>query len=71
MEKGKKILKILMVLTLGWALAYAIVGAVSSVNTFTSFPWWSSFVFAAIYFGPVLALEILIYGILRWIQKKK
>ena len=71
MEKTKKVLRILILLTLGWALLYAIGGAIGSVNTFTSFPWWSSFVFAAIYFGPVLTLEILAYGIIRWIQKKK
>ena len=70
MEKAKKILRWLMLLTLGWSVVYVIGSIVNSLTTFTSFPWWSGFVFAAIYFGPVLLLEAAVYGILVLIRKK-
>lgn len=71
MDRAKKILRWLMLLTLGWAVVYIIGSIVNSLTTFTSFPWWSGFVFAAIYFGPALLLEGFVYGILARLQKKQ
>jgi hypothetical protein len=69
-RKAKKIAGLLFLATLAWAVIYIAGSIVSSFTTFTSFPWWSGFVFAAIYFGPWLLLEAAVYGLLTWRIRK-
>ena len=70
MKKAKKIVGVLLVLTLAWAILYIAGSIYGYFTTFTSFPWWSGFVFAAIYFGPWLLLEAAVYGLLAWKIRK-
>lgn len=71
MKTACKILKWLIILTAVWMVLYIIGGVINSLTTFTSFPWYSAFVFAAIYFGPALVLEAIAYVVLKMLQKKK
>ena len=71
MEKIKKILRILMGATVAWILVYSVFGIIQNLNSFTSFPWWSVPVFAMIYFGPVLLVELVAYGIICIAEKRK
>lgn len=71
MNKIKKIAWIAFFLTLACALMYVTVNIASTFFYFTSFPWWSAFVFAAYYFGPVLILEFVVYLVADLIEKKK
>lgn len=71
MEMAKRTVKLLMLFTLAFAGVYIADGLVSYNQTFTSFPWWSVFLFAGIYFGPVLIFEGLVYGILALIGRRK
>lgn len=52
------------------AAVYIVSNIIGSLRCFTSFPWWSAFVFGGIYFGPVLLLEIAVYGVLVLLEKK-
>ncbi len=70
MNKAKKIVGVLLVATLLWAVLYIAGSIVSYFTTFTSFPWWSGAVFAAIYFGPWILVEAVVYGILTWQLRK-
>lgn len=70
MEKARKITGILFFVTLTAALVYTLWGIYSNLTSgFTSFPWWSACVFAAIYFGPILTLEGIAFLILKWKTK--
>lgn len=71
MEKIKKILGILIGITAAWILIYSIFGIIQNLNSFTSFPWWSVPVFVLIYFGPVLLVELVAYGIICIVEKRK
>lgn len=71
MDKIKKIAWIAFFLTLACALMYITVNIASSFFYFTSFPWWSAFVFAGYYFGPVLLLELVVYLVACAIEKKR
>lgn len=71
MSKIKKIAWIAFFLTLACALMYITVNIASSFFYFTSFPWWSAFVFAGYYFGPVLLLELAVYLIAGAVEKRK
>ena len=71
MSKIKKLAWIAFFLTLACALMYITVNVAASFFYFTSFPWWSAFVFAGYYFGPVLLLELGIYLVAGMIEKRK
>ena len=73
MAKAKKLLKFLLVATVSTAFVYAIACTVSLLTSeFTSFPWWSNLVFTAIYFGPVILLEVLVLlGVCLWEKQKQ
>lgn len=67
MEKFCAVLKWTIPATVLLAAFYA-VGSIANIlaqGPMTSFPWWSGLSFAALYFGPVLAVEIVVYLILR------
>lgn len=71
MKKAKKITGILFWFTLACGLIYMAIGIYSlATSPLTSFPWWSACVFAGIYFGPILLIEAVVYGILRLREKK-
>ena len=73
METAKKLLKFLLIAT-GVAAALYIVSNTYGLLTaeFTSFPWWSAFVFGAYYFGPALGVEgLALLGIHIWEKRKK
>ena len=72
MQKVKKVLKILLIITVAAAFMNAVAGTISLLTSeFTSFPWWSNIVFTAIYFGPVILLEALtLLGIHIWEKRK-
>lgn len=67
----KKIMICLMAGTALWMVVYIVGNIYASFHTFTSFPWWSAFVFAAYYFLPALAVEGLICWILTYLEKRK
>lgn len=70
MAKAGKIAGLLFLITLAAALVYTALGIYSNLTSgFTSFPWWSVCVFAAICFGPILAAEGIVYLILKWKTK--
>lgn len=71
MNRAKKIVLWLILVTLVFAVYYIVSNIIGSFIYFTSFPWWSAFVFATIYFGPLLVLECVVYGVLSYIQRKK
>ena len=71
MCKIKKIAWIAFFLTLACALMYITVNIASSFFYFTSFPWWSAFVFAGYFFGPVLLLELAVYLIAGAVERRK
>ena len=71
MKLAKKAILVLMVITLTAAAIYIVNNILASFRYFTSFPWWSAFVFAAVYFGPVLLVESMLYGLLTFIEKKR
>lgn len=71
MKTAKKTVKLLALFTLVFIVVFIADALISYNQTLTSFPWWSSFVFAALYFGPVLAFEGILYGILVLIEKWK
>lgn len=70
MKLAKKGILLLTVATFGAAAVYIVSNIIGSLRCFTSFPWWSAFVFGGIYFGPVLLLEIAVYGVLVLLEKK-
>lgn len=73
MKKGKKIVGIIFLITVAAALLYIGVNVYSLIKyaALTSFPWWSAFVFAGIYFGPLLCVEGIVYGILHFVEKNR
>lgn len=71
MKTAKKTVKLLALFTLVFIVVFIADALISYNQTLTSFPWLSSFVFAALYFGPVLAFEGILYGILVLIEKWK
>lgn len=71
MELAKKTVRLLILFTLGFSAVYILRNVIASFQYYTSFPWWSAFVFAAFYFGPTLLFEGLLYGILLLIEKRK
>ena len=72
MAKAKKILKILLILTVAAAVVYSVCGIISLLNSpFTSFPWWTAPVFAGIYFGPVILIEAIVLLVIRLREKRK
>jgi len=71
MKLAKKLLLVLIAVTLGAAAIYIVSNIIASFCYFTSFPWWSAFVFAAFYFGPVLIVECAVYGLLAIIEKNR
>ncbi|MBQ7801232.1 MAG: hypothetical protein IJ375_02790 [Oscillospiraceae bacterium] len=68
---AKKIIKLLFWATLVWAVVYIAQNIIASFVYFTSFPWWSAFVFAGCYFGPALILEGILWAVLVWLEKRK
>ena len=71
MKKAKKAVGLVLLLTLIFAAVYIVRNIIASFVYFTSFPWWSAFVFAGYYFGPVLVIEGIAYGVLAFLEKKK
>lgn len=69
MKRAKKVNLVLIAVTLVAATVYIVSNILAGFHNFTSFPWWSAFAFAGIYFGPVLLLETVVYGILVIIEK--
>lgn len=68
---AKKTVILLMVLMLITATINIVSNLIAMSREFTSFPWWSVFVFALYYFGPVLLIEgLALLGIHIW-QKRK
>lgn len=70
MKQAKKIVGILFLVTLALAAYYIVSNIIASFVYFTSFPWWSAFVFAGYYFGPVLLIEGAAYLVLRYRERK-
>ena len=71
MNMAKKTVVLLMAFTLGFATIFVVNSLINYQGAVTSFPWWACFVFAAIYFGPVLIFEALLYGVLVLVEKRK
>ncbi len=71
MNAAQKILLVLTGATIAGAVYYIIANIVACLTSFTSFPWWSALVFAAIYFGPVLALEGIAWLVICFLRKRK
>ena len=71
MKKAKKAVGLVLLLTLIFAAVYIVRNIIASFVYLTSFPWWSAFVFAGYYFGPVLVIEGIAYGVLAFLEKKK
>jgi len=68
----KRTVILLMALTVMTVAINIISNLVAMSNSFTSFPWWSVFVFALYYYGPVLLLEgLVLLGIHLWEKRKK
>lgn len=70
--KMKRIVGIIFGVTLAGTVVYIIYAIYVLLRDwmFTSFPWWSAFYFAWIYFGPLLCAEGIIYLVLYFIQRK-
>lgn len=73
MKKAKRIVGIIIIATFIFAMVYMGYGISTLLNpeTFTSFHWTFACLVTAIYFGPILLLELIVYFILRWRIKKK
>ena len=71
MKMAKKTVILLMLFTLGFAVIYITNSLLNYAGALTSFPWWACIVFAALYFGPVLIFEGILYGILVLVEKYK
>ena len=71
MQTAKRIVIILLCLTVLSALIYIVSGLVSYSAVLTSSPWWSVLVFAAIDFSPLILVEVIVLCILHFRQKKK
>lgn len=71
MKLAKKIVGILFLATLALAAYYIVSNIIASFVYFTSFPWWTAFVFAGFYFGPLLLIEGAAYCFLRYLVKRK
>ena len=70
MKTAKKILSVALPVTAVLAVLYAVLGVISILRSpFTSFPWWSALVYAALYFGPLLAVEIIALIVLHFKTK--
>lgn len=72
LDKIKSIVGIIFLLTLAVTIGYTAytIYVLLRDQVFTSFPWWSAFYFAGIYFGPLLCAEGILYLILYVIQRK-
>ena len=73
MKRVQKIVGILFIVTFVAACAYMFHGIWVLLNpaTFTSFHWTFACAMTAIYFGPVLAVELIVYVVLRIKNRKK
>ena len=70
--KLKKVLKMLTFFTVVIAVLYIVANVIAILNAdFTSFPWWSALVFAGIYFGPLLVIELIVLAVVGIIEKRK
>ncbi len=59
LRTARTFMYILLAITTAAAIAYTVFSIISILRSpFTSFPWWSAFSFAAIYFLPFLIPEI-------------
>lgn len=72
MKKAQKIAGIVFVVTLCAALVYMVWGIYGLLRNaaFTSFPWWSACYFTAVYFGPVLGAELIVWLALWAVNKR-
>lgn len=72
MRKIKKIVCCVILFTSAITILYIIYNIYTLIKSGfgTSFPWWSAFCFAGIYFGPILIIEGIIYGLLYLVEKK-
>ena len=72
MKKFQKVVGILIIITFVAALVYMFYGiwVLLNPNTFTSFHWTWACILTAIYFGPVLVVELIVYVVL-WVKNKK
>ncbi len=72
MKKAQKIVGCIIIATFVFAMCYMGYGISTLLNpeTFTSFHWSFACLVTAIYFGPVLLLELIVYVVLRMKNKK-
>lgn len=71
MKLAKKIVGIIMLVTLALAAYYIVSNIIASFVYFTSFPWWSAFVFAGFYYAPALLIEGAVYLVLHYLDNRK
>lgn len=73
MKKAKKIVGIIIICTIVFAMVYMGYGIYTLLNpaTFTSFHWTFALVLTGFYFGPLLLIELIVYFILRWRINKR
>ncbi|HIU57525.1 MAG TPA: hypothetical protein IAA61_06900 [Candidatus Ornithomonoglobus merdipullorum] len=72
LEKARSIVWVIFIITLALGLLYMAVGIMRIMNgPATSFPWYSACFYAAVYFGPLLGAELIIYVILSIICRKR
>ena len=73
MDTVKKLLRFLLTATMMAAAMFIISNTYAILTAeFTSFPWWSALVLGAYYFGPAIAVQLLILlGIRIWEKRKK
>lgn len=69
LDKIKRMVGIIFVVTLAVTIGYTVyaIYVLLRDQAFTSFPWWSVFYFAGIYFGPLLCAEGILYLVLYFI----
>ena len=72
LKNVKKAVGIIFLVTAAIAFAYTAYAVYTLLKNwlFTSFPWWSAFYFAGIYFGPLLCVEGIVYLLLSFAGKR-
>lgn len=72
LEKIRKIVGIIYLITMAGAVAYMCYGiyTIKSAGAMTSFPWWSACYFALICFGPFLVFELFLFVMLSYYIRK-
>lgn len=73
MQRAERICRLLFAAALAAAVLYGAGNTVAILRAgaSTSFPWYAAWYFAAVYFGPALAVLAAAWGMLHWYNKKK